>query len=258
VREAAWGVEERVLWRGGDTARAASERAAAGAEPLQRLIQTKLTWPVADAWRDGGTAMRTGLATAAVAAVAATSAGGAVLATGSEPAPAQAQAQVASEAAPPVTVGSSSSTLQGVTPDFAAAPVAAPEATAPKAAAAPGKKAALPPVAVPAPGAPPGEVATAFAQAFVRYEVGKVDASTTATFAAVAQKPLADSLSQDPPRLPAGKEVPEAAVMNVVLSEPEGKQLEASVSLTRLEAASELRLTLEDTREGWQVTGVRG
>ena len=82
--------------------------------------------------------------------------------------------------------------------------------------------------------------------------------NTAATFAAVAEKPLAQSLEQDPPRLPAGTEVPEARVMNVVLSEPDGKQIEASVSLLRLRAASELRLTLQAYPEGWQVVGVRG
>ena len=46
--------------------------------------------------------------------------------------------------------------------------------------------------------------------------------------------------------------------MNVVLSEPDGKQVEASVSLLRLRAASELRLTLQAYPEGWQVVGVRG
>ena len=106
--------------------------------------------------------------------------------------------------------------------------------------------------------APPEQVAAAFAEAFVQYEVGEVNDGTTATFEAVAEKPLFQSLAEDPPRLPAGTEVPKAEVKNVVLSEREGKQVEASISLVRLEAASELRLTLQDTPDGWQVVGVRG
>src|SRR3954453_14897901 len=42
VREAAWGLEERVLWRGSDATRAALERAGRATDPLQRLIKTRL------------------------------------------------------------------------------------------------------------------------------------------------------------------------------------------------------------------------
>src|SRR3954471_16102812 len=76
VREAAWGLEERVLWRGGDAARAAFDRAGRATAPLQRLIQTKLTWPVADAYRARGRKTRAALgASAAVLAIAAGGAG---------------------------------------------------------------------------------------------------------------------------------------------------------------------------------------
>ena len=254
IREAAWDVEERVLWRGTDAARQAGERALSGSEPLQRLIQTKLAWPVADAWRDGGTVMRTSIATAAIAAVAATGTAGGVLLASENPS-ATPRAKVA-EAPSTFAASPIQETLQGITPDFAAGSKAAAGPAEGNPAAATGKARA--PIAVPQPGAPPTQVAEAFAEAFVRYEVGEVDESTAATFAAVAEKPLAQSLEQDPPRLPAGTEVPEARVMNVVLSEPDGKQVEASVSLLRLRAASELRLTLQAYPEGWQVVGVRG
>ena len=49
IREAAWGFEERVLWPGSDAARGAIERAGRAMQPLQRLIQTRLTWPLGDA-----------------------------------------------------------------------------------------------------------------------------------------------------------------------------------------------------------------
>ena len=55
VREAAWGFEERVLWRGSDATRDGPRaRAAAAMQPLQRLIQTRLTWPLGDAFRAAG------------------------------------------------------------------------------------------------------------------------------------------------------------------------------------------------------------
>ena len=148
-------------------------------------------------------------------------------------------------------------TLNGVDPDFtpeAGTNVAA-QAVDPAQAVAASKPE---PVVAPEPGASPDKVAKAFAEAFVRYEVGKTGEDTTAVFNAVAEKPLAQTLEQDPPRLPAGTEVPEAEVLNVVLAEPDGKQIEASVSLSRMEAASELRLTLQAFPDGWQVVGVRG
>ncbi|CAN5480497.1 hypothetical protein BH20ACT15_BH20ACT15_05270 [soil metagenome] len=42
-----------------------SVRETAWSEPLQRVVQTKLAWPVADAVRDSGTTVKAGLATAA-------------------------------------------------------------------------------------------------------------------------------------------------------------------------------------------------
>ena len=260
VRETAWDAEERVLWRGTDAARATGERALKGMEPLQRLIQTKLAWPVADAWRDGGTTVKAGLATAAVAAVAAvaaTSAGGAALAGDAGSAPVT-HAKV-EQTRTPTVAAIVPTTLNGVNPDFTAdkgaGTTVAAQVVAP-AQAPPAPEAA--PVTAPEPGAPPDRVAKAFAEAFVRYEVGKADEATAAVFSAVAEKPLARTLEQDPPRLPAGAEVPEAEVLNVVLAEPDGKQVEASVSLSRMEAASELRLTLQAFPDGWQVVEVRG
>jgi hypothetical protein len=258
IREAAWNAEEKFLWRGTDVARTAGERALTGMEPLQRVVQTKLAWPVADAWRDGGTTVKTGLATAAVAAVAATSAGAAALAGDAGSAPPMSHAKVAPDV-PALASAGVPTTLNGVSPDFApdegkGKTVAAPVVDPAQAVAAAKPK----PIVAPEPGASPDKVAKAFAEAFVRYEVGQTDASTTEVFRAVAEKPLAQTLEQDPPRLPAGTDVPEAEVLNVVLAEPDGKQIEASVSLSRMEAASELRITLQSYPDGWQVVEVRG
>ena len=83
IREAAWGLEERVLWRGSDAAGRALEATA----PLQRLIQTKLTWPLADAIKERGTATRAGIATTAVAAAIAAGVAGASFAPDAAPTP---------------------------------------------------------------------------------------------------------------------------------------------------------------------------
>jgi hypothetical protein len=79
-----------------------------------------------------------------------------------------------------------------------------------------------------------------------------------ASFDATATGPLADSLGTSPPRLPEGTKVPKAKVLNVVLGARQGKEVTASVSLLRLQAASELRLTLREVKKGWRVAGVLG
>src|ERR671937_2818469 len=75
IREAVWGFQERVLWRGSDAAQAAFDRAGRSTAPLQRLIQTRLTWPLGDAYRARGRKTRAALA--ASAATLAVAAGGA-------------------------------------------------------------------------------------------------------------------------------------------------------------------------------------
>lgn len=251
--EAVQDAEERVLWRGTYAARLARRRAAGSLAPLQRLVQTKLTWPIADAYRSGGATARTALASAAVVALLGAAAADVLLAPDGDPdaAPqplAQAEQLGLAAAAGP------SGTLRGVAPDFDAGESASGGSTV-----AARRVPSAPAVAeADLAKAPPTEVAYRFAQAFVQYEIGEVDAKTAATFAAVADKPLAESLATEPPRLPAGAEVPKAEVLNVVLADREGDEVEASISLARLKAASELRLTLRRTPEGWQVVEVLG
>jgi hypothetical protein len=276
IRETAWGLQERVLWRGSDAARAARsslmfrtwratsaarkrlaplarrlarEGAAAarlvarGFEPLQRLVQSKIVWPLSDRLDDHGPLARTLFAVILVATAAVAGAAGLRLAPSDD----ALKAANAVAGGPVATETAAASSLSGVKPDFKQG-----EATDPVAAE------AQPPVAPPPFADPPEKVAWQFAEAFVGYEVGKADEYTQATFAQVADDPLAKALAEDPPRLPKGTEVPEAKVLNVVLGERQGTELEASVSLVRLEAASELRLTLRETPEGWQVAEVRG
>jgi hypothetical protein len=262
VREAAWGVEARFLWRGErflarradaaqgalDKGQDALDRAQRSVAPLQRLIQTKVTWPLTDRLRDSGTAARAGIATAAVAAAVAASAAGAMTAApdrGEAPGSALAHAEPAAlveTATPPQT-------LQGVEPVFEAAPAKAP----PPPALAPA------PPAAPAAEADPAQVAWRFAQAFARYEVGKASPRTAAEFAATADKALAKSLSTNPPRLPSKAKVPEARVLNVVLADRSKNQVTASVSLSRLRSVSEIRMTMARTKkDGWRVVQVLG
>jgi hypothetical protein len=237
IREAAWGFEERVLWRGRDATRGALERAARATEPLQRLIQTRLTWPLADAYRGRG--RRTRAALAASGATLALAAGAAGVIT----APDQSSTQPAVPPPAPVAAApqvSNTVVLQGVTPQFQAGDSEVPSTPAPK------------------PTAKPAQVAWEFAQAFVAYEVGQSSKATRSAFASTAAKPLVKALKADPPRLPANGKVPEARVLNVVLGSGSKQQVTASVSLVRLRALSELRLTLTRTDGEWRVAQVLG
>jgi hypothetical protein len=239
LREAAWGLEEKILWRGSDAAQRALERAQRSTAPLQRLIETKLAWPLADAMRERSSAARAGIATAAVAAALTAGAAGALIAPDHDPSRPGAPATLAAatpSAAPSVPV------LQGATPDFEVGNAKVAAAAAP----------------AELPSAPPARVAWQFADAFVRYEVGKLDERTAAGFAATAAPPLAKSLSEEPPRLPAGTAVPKARVLNVVLADRTPEQITASVSMIRLRTISEVRLILQRTEDGWRVSGVLG
>jgi hypothetical protein len=239
IREAAWGFEERVLWRGSDAAHAAMERAGRATSPLQRLIQTKLTWPLSDAYRAKGRKTRAALAGSATALAVAAGAAGAIKAI-DHPSTDRALSPLAPVAA--TQQGPNSLVLQGVTPQFQAR----------------GADAPAPPAPASKPTEKPAQVAWDFAQAFVAYEVGRSSKTTESAFSDTATKQLAKALKSDPPRLPASGKVPKARVLNVVLGTASKQQVTASVSLARLRAMSELRLTL--TRDGaeWRVAQVLG
>jgi hypothetical protein len=116
----------------------------------------------------------------------------------------------------------------------------------------------VPNTPVAAPSEPPARVAWHFAQAFVGYEVGQNDDETAAAFAATATPALAKSLAANPPRLPEGAKVPKAQVLNVVIGDSAENQMVASVSLIRLRAMSEVRLTLIKAHDDWRVAQVLG
>lgn len=102
-------------------------------------------------------------------------------------------------------------------------------------------------------------VARHFAEAFVVYETGGVDAKVRRSFGRTTTKQLSKALLQRPPRQPAGVTVPRAKVVNVVAGPSQGTVYEVSVSLLRVGVTSELRLQMErGPGKKWQVTNVLG
>jgi hypothetical protein len=144
--------------------------------------------------------------------------------------------------------GDADRTLQGVVPDLTAGKK--------KGGAANQKLPATVVRPAPTPKAPPLRVAHRFATTFVSYEVGKKGAADR--FADTATPKLARELKKNPPKLPAGGQIPKATVVNVVRGKKSGDSLAVSVSLMRSGAASELRLILTKQQTGWRVSKVRG
>jgi hypothetical protein len=103
------------------------------------------------------------------------------------------------------------------------------------------------------------QVARHFAEAFVVYEVGGIDAKVRETFGRTSTRQLSRSLLQRPPRQPASVKVPQAKVVNVVAGPSQGSVYTVSVSLLRVGVTSELRLEMEQgVGKKWQVTNVLG
>jgi hypothetical protein len=111
------------------------------------------------------------------------------------------------------------------------------------------------------PPAGPAAVAVArkFADAFVVYETGGDEDTVRKAFGATATPELTKALLRRPPRQPAGVEVPQAKVLNIVPAPSHGTIYPLSVSLLRVGATSELRLEMEQLKnQGWRVTNVLG
>jgi hypothetical protein len=233
--EIGWEIEERVLWRAADAAKAAAWRIANRLRPARQAIETRVTWPLSDALGDRGDVARTAVATIAVVAALGSATAGAMMAGGEDgPGGAAVVAYGGGE-----VDAAAALTLDGVAPTFERGQVAS----------------FVPPQVKPA--QPAALTAWSFANAFVLYEVGRAYEAAP-VFERTATPRLAEALGQSPPRLPADILVPRAQVLNVALSERRGDQMDASVSLVRLHAVSELRLTLERSDQGWRVAQVRG
>lgn len=102
-------------------------------------------------------------------------------------------------------------------------------------------------------------VAREFAEAFVDYETGTEMAAVRKAFKATTIPDLRRALLRRPPRQPAGVEVPQAKVVNVVPAPSHGTVYPLSVSLLRVGVTSELRLEMEQLKnEQWRVVNVLG
>jgi hypothetical protein len=102
-------------------------------------------------------------------------------------------------------------------------------------------------------------VARKFADAFVVYETGGEESEVRKVFAATASPEVTRALMQRPPRQPAGVEIPQAKVVNVVPAPSHDRIYPVSVSLLRVGSTSELRLELEQLKnKQWQVVNVLG
>lgn len=286
LANAAFAVEERVVWGGRDVLRNVIDAVKWPFERGAWAIERGLIWPLEE--RTGkwnGSLRAAGLASLALLAVAA-GVLGLLWASGSGGSSSHQAQPVATQVPPPPVVtqtppaakAPAKPALHGAVPDFtpkagasaskssgptstssgSTAETSAPTTTE-KISSAPGSSAAAAAVAVPA-GPAAAKVAHQFAGAFVLYEIGQSSAKVRETFAATATPRLTHALLQRPPRLPAGAKVPKAKVLNLVPGPKHGDTYTLSVSLLRVGVTSELRLTMErDKKTGkWQVTDSLG
>jgi hypothetical protein len=261
LRRLIWWIEEKVFWPLADTIRGRGEHAA----PIEFEAERPRRRPdlrIALATVGGAAVIGIG-----IAALLVSTGGGSATTTASPGAPA-----IAANTPPPASVGPKAgngdpSQLQGVTPDFkAAAKATPPQASAKTQANAQtsplqgtnSKPSSIPPSV--AGDSAALQTARDFSGAFVLYEIGRTNAKVNQTFAQTATPGLVKALKARPPRQPGSVKVPKAKVQNVVLSAPQdnGHLIEASVSLLRLGALSELRLTLTQRHQSWAVAEVRG
>lgn len=282
VREAAFAVEERVVWPGADRLRRVAEVARWPLERLAWTVERIVLWPLRE--RTAGLGPATGGHGGSIAAVSAILAGVALLAivftagsgggtghpviVGAAPTALEAPAPAAEAPAGPVLHGAPPSFGVGSGVGVAAASggeggkdlasVGAGTATADGSeAASASTSASASGEAVPA-GPAAMKVARRFAQAFVSYEIGQRTDRAETVFDQTASGPLAEALSSRPPRLPAGTKVPKAKVLNLVPGPRRGHAYTVSVSLLRVGVTSELRLSMQKVEGAWNVTDVRG
>jgi hypothetical protein len=284
ARDAGLAVRERVVWKGGERLRSASDVLRWPFERIAWAFERRLAWPVAERAGGLGAPLRgAGVAAAALMAVGAGVLGLAWAASGGSTSSEQAAraptvAAVVRSAPKPAETAPA---LQGATPDFTPeaggeAPAADPgspageetgEATGsgePVDAATTFSTASASSSSATAKTVPAGpaamKVARRFAGAFVLYETGRSDAGVRTAFGETASPQLARALLQRPPRLPANVKVPKAKVVNIVPGPRHGGTHTLSVSLLRVGVTSELRIDVKrDEKSGdWQVTDVLG
>jgi hypothetical protein len=273
LANAAWAVEERVVWGAGESFRTATDAVKWPFERIAWAFERGVLWPLQErtsGW--DGPLRAAGVALLAVAAIGAGVAGliWAAPDNGGQAPVAQAPPQPrlpiihqpTKAPAPPAPV------LHGATPVFQPKPTdsvgnpSQAKAKAPAAAATPDAPPAKGAGATAIEGAPAGpaaiKVAHRFADAFVLYETGAKTSEVRGNFLETATPQLAHRLLRRPPRLPANVKVPKAKVLNVVAGPSHGGIYSISVSLLRVGLTSELRLDMQRIKENWRVTDVLG
>jgi hypothetical protein len=278
LADAAFAVEERVVWGGADVLRRLFELVKWPFERAAWAIERGLIWPVEE--RTGGwngPVRALGLAALVLLAVG-VGVFGLIWASGSGGGSPQRTPQAVAPVAPPAVRQvpeekpvEAAPVLHGAVPKFtpetgdAAAKGGSANATATGQEAAgatstsAGSTSTSSAAAQPA-GPAAAKVAHQFAGAFVLYETGQTDAKVREAFAATATAQLAHSLLRRPPRLPADAKIPKAKVLNIVPGPKHGDTYTLSVSLLRVGVTSELRLDMQRDEKShqWQVTDVRG
>jgi hypothetical protein len=290
VRAAAHKLEERVVWRGSDWARDQAGRGAEWARDTSERVRSRsegFRWPfehvawLAERWviwpiQERTSISRQHLAAGGLAALAVALVAFSVITLGSDgggsgPVVAKAPAAPPASATVPAAETRSEPVLQGAPPSFGVGGgVGLSEASGEgtgvissgTAAATPGSEgedAAATSSDDPVPAGPAAmRVARKFAGAFVFYEIGEKPGRTEAIFDETTSARLATALEERPPRQPAGVDVPQARVLNLVPGPRNGAAYTVSVSLLRVGVTSELRLEIEKQNGDWVVTDVRG
>jgi hypothetical protein len=277
VRDAAWAVEQRVVWRGADELRRITEVVRWPFERAAWALERFVVWPMQELAAGRVPSLGISGIAGAGAVCSALAVVGIVLATnGGGSADRVVIGAAPSALTQPVALDGQADggpVLHGVDPSFrvgsgvgvAQAPAAGEggESLAsigssdPTSVDAGGASASSSASAAPA-GPVAMRVARRFAEAFVFYEIGRRPDRTEAVFSETAVPALAEALSKRPPRLPAGTEVPKARVVNLVPGPRSGQAYTVSVSLLRVGVTSELRLEMQKVDGAWAVADVRG
>jgi hypothetical protein len=280
LANAAWAVEERVVWGAGDAFRGAVDVVKWPFERIGWALERGLIWPVQErtsGW--DGPLRAAGLALLVVAAIGAGVAGliwaapdnggkapvaqapppQPTLPITRQPAKAPAPAKPVLHGAAPVFEPQATSSVGDISQAQAKSEA---KATASKSTAATANAPAESTSPAAAAGASAGpealKVAHQFANAFVLYETGAGASKVRGNFMETATPHLAHTLLRRPPRLPANVKVPKAKVLNVVAGPSHGGIYPVSVSLLRVGLTSELRLEMQQIKKNWRVTNVLG
>ena len=260
LANAAFAVEERVVWGGAGALRSAFDAVKWPFERAAWAVERSLVWPLQERSGNWGAPVRVfGIAALALLAVAAgtlglklsegKSGGGTPVA---HEVAAPVQAPIAPQAVKPEPAAPA---LHGTKPDFTAEADAGTAGSPAEAGAASSSAATANSTSEVASSGARGSAVTAsetaavkvghrFAGAFLLFETGRNTAKVRTAFGETATPQLAHSLLRRPPRLPAGVKVPKAKVLNVVPGPQHGDTYMLSVSLLRVGITSELRLNV--------------